>query len=180
MPEQPARAERTVLMRAALLLIALTGSAAAETVHDPEPDEFIGVDAYGTLGLGIAIDHEDTTPAANYDYTLRLGRTFRASSRWRPGGFLELHSFDLETFDAAIGPQVQLRLGEQLALQLRGGVGVGSEGTSALAGVQLGTYYLGASVTVRRSFDTGDVVVSANIEVIALLPVAIGIALGAK
>lgn len=144
-------------------------------------DDFIGPDAYGTLGLGVAIDHEPATaPAANYDYSLRVGHVVRASDRIRPGGFVELHSLDLELFDAAIGPQVQYRIGEQLALQLRAGVGLGSDGAHALAGLQLGTYYVGGSITARRSFDTRDVVVSANIEVIALLPAALAIALGAQ
>ncbi len=161
------------------LLLLASREAAAD-----EPDTFIGVDSLGMLGLGVVIDHEDSDPAASYDYTLRIGHVFRATDRWRPGGFLELHSFDLESFDAAIGPQLQYRISTgydgQLALQLRGGVGVGGEGTHALAGVHLGTAYVGASVTTRRSFDTGDIVVSMNIEILALVPVAIGIALGAK
>ncbi len=184
-------------MRSLAIVIALTGSAAADTVYseqmvDPKPTEpvdhepFISLDAYGKFGVGFAIDEGDamsserTTPAANYDYNLRFGKTLRATDFWRPGGFVEIHSFDFETFDAAIGPQVQLRLGDQLAVQLRGGVGAGSEGTHAVAGVQFGNWIIGASINARRSFDTGDVVVSVNVELMALIPVALGIALAEK
>lgn len=160
-------------MRSLAIVIALSSTAHA--------DDFAGADALGSLGLGLAIDHEPTTaPAANYDYSLRVGHVVRASDRIRPGGFVELHSLDLELFDAAIGPQLQYRIGEQLALQLRAGVGLGSDGTHVLAGVQLGTYYLGGSITARRAFDTHDVVVSMNIEVVALLPAALAIALGSQ
>lgn len=144
-------------------------------------DDFVGIDAYGTLGIGVAIDHDPSgiTPSASYDAALRLGRTLRATDRWRPGGFVELHGLDLERFDAAIGPQLQFRVRGQVALQLRAGVGLGEDGTHALAGLHFGSYTLGVSATARRWFDTGDVVVALNLEVLALVPVALAIALGA-
>jgi hypothetical protein len=132
------------------------------------------------LGLGPAIDHDPPAhvPAASSDQSFRVGTTFRATDRWRPGGFLELHALDLEIFDAAVGPQVQMRIGEQLAVQLRAGVGLGDDGGHALAGISFGTYLIGASVNARRFFDTKDVVVSINIEVMALVPAALAIAFG--
>lgn len=157
-------------MRLALVLVLWSHAAAA--------DDFLGPDSLGTAGLGVAIDHDPPTGlAANYDYSLRIGKTFRATDRLRPGGFFELHSLDFEAFDAALGPQLQLRLGDQLALQARGGLGIGTDGMHALAGMQLGTYYFGASITARRVFDTHDTIVSLNIEFIALLPAALAIAL---
>lgn len=166
-------------MRSVLLVIAMTSTAVADGYFEAD-EPFVELDGYGTAGLGFAIDDDARSPSASYDYTLRWGKTFRASRAVRPGGFLEIHSFDFATLDAAVGPQVQLRLFGQYALQLRAGVGTGSDGTYALAGAQLGSWILGTSVTARRWFDSRDTVVSLDVEICAALPFMLALALGAK
>jgi hypothetical protein len=71
-----------------------------------------------------------------------------------------------------------MRLGDgEAALQLRSGVGVDSDGHKhAEVGGQVGMWAIGIGMTARREFDTGDTVVSLNVELTALtalLPVGI-------
>src|SRR5688572_25001364 len=130
-----------------LLIVATLGSvaSAAPTVYSEEPvplpagqsesDQaqfFVGLDDYSKLGFGVAVDRGEVMRTAHYDFSLRLGKVFYVTPRWRPGGFVELHSLDLDTFDATIGPQIQRRLGAEAAVQLRAGVGIGSEGAHTL------------------------------------------------
>ena len=63
---------------------------------------------------------------------------------------------------------------------LRGGVGSGSDGTHALVGIQFGNPVIQGSLTARRTFDSKDVIVSATIDVMTLLPALPFIALFAK
>lgn len=57
----------------------------------------------------------------------------------RPGLFVELHTIDFDTLEAAIGPQLQLWLFDTTSVQLRGGAGITGDGRS---NVELSTVLL--------------------------------------
>lgn len=155
-------------MRLAIIAVVLVASSVARA---DDRDDFLPLDMLGQVGLGATITNDRYIDADHFDGTLRFGKTWRATDRWRPGAFVELHTISFDTLDAAIGPQVQMRVGDYAALQLRGGVGVDSDGqTHALVGAQFGMSIIAAGVTARRSFESGDTVVSVNVELTAALP----------
>jgi hypothetical protein len=146
----------TRLLILALVCIATPASA----------DSFEPLDQLGQVGLGAARHGDDLT----FDGNLRIGHSVHATGPIWAGGFGELHTFGFDTYDLSIGPQAQLRLSDLFAVQLRAGVGIGSDGPQAIVGGQFGTWLMGASVTARRSFDTDETIVSFNVELTALLP----------
>lgn len=143
-----------------LALVVLATPAAA--------DSFAPLDQLGQLGLGASQqDAKDLT----FDGNLRIGHSVHATGRLWAGGFGELHTFGFDTYDLSFGPQAQVQLSDLFAVQLRAGVGIGSDGPQAIVGGQFGTWLLGTSVTARHSFDTDATIVSFNVELAALLPV---------
>lgn len=142
-----------------LAVLAVASPASAE--------EFEPLDQLGQIGLGGSMTGGEAT---RFDSTLRLGHSRHATSRLWAGGFGELHTLGFDTWDFSIGPQAQLRLTDLVAVQVRTGLGAGTEGTHALVGAQLGTWLAGANVTARREFGSGEVAVTVNVELAALLP----------
>lgn len=142
-----------------LLVLALVCIATPAAAESFEP-----LDQTGQVGLGASLDEH------RFDGNLRIGHVVRASGPLWAGGFVELHTIGFDTYDLSIGPQAQLRMSDLWAVQLRAGLGIGSDGPQAIAGAQLGTWIIGTSVTARRSFDTDATVISLNLELSALLP----------
>ncbi|HEU0032068.1 MAG TPA: hypothetical protein VFQ53_15650 [Kofleriaceae bacterium] len=164
----------------ALALLAVPAIAHADAndrniEHDYEP-----IASIGQLGFGVVGDHcLESDGGCPFDGTFQLGKVWAPIDRVRPGGFLELRTVGFDTFEAAVGPQVQLRLRDQLGLQLRAGVGGVADGDSyALAGAQLGTQHVGFSITTRRDFETHEMTTSAQLHIsslVAVFPFAVGI-----
>jgi hypothetical protein len=155
-----------------LLMILATASPAAAD------DPFIPLGAYGQFGVGVTTRADDPVQddpgGMSFDGTFRAGKVWRAHDRVRPGGFFEVRSVGFDTFEAAIGPQVQLRVGDSFGLQLRAGLGGVAEADNyALVGLQAGNWLAGVSVTARRAFDEPATTVSMNVELstaVLLLP----------
>jgi hypothetical protein len=136
-----------------LLPLALVAAASSTSLADDEPAPFEAIEQFGRIGIGM-VRYNDATGMDHrygFDGSLRFGKVWRATDLVRPGFFFELRTVNFDTFEPAIGPQTQFRLGKTLALQLRGGVGAEANGRSfALGSVAVGTSWLGMSVTARR------------------------------
>jgi hypothetical protein len=170
----------TVLTLVALAAPATSFADDTETTAPYEP-----IDQFGQIGLGVVRRDVMTGDRFGFDGTLRFGKVWRATDLVRPGFFFELRTVDFDTFEAAIGPQTQFRLGKTTAIQLRTGVGAEAEGRSyALGGVAVAHKWVGMSVTARRMFGDEterETVISANLEVpaiVALFPIGIIYLLG--
>ena len=83
--------------------------------------------------------------------------------------FGELHVY-FSDIDVAFGPQLQIPIAEITRVQLRAGVGAGPDTSPyALAGVQLAHVFIGGTLSARRSFETGEVAVSFDVEIQPLM-----------
>jgi hypothetical protein len=148
------------------------GISSSDSSDDNKEDEFLSLGAIPQIGIGINLT--DTAP--RFDGTLRGGKVFRMTKHLHAGGFVELHTLNFDGFDAAIGPQVQIELGNTFALQLRGGVGAAADhGSFGVVGAQIGNFITGVTVSARRPLDgSGPTEFSANVELssaLLLLPV---------
>lgn len=129
-------------------------------------DDFLSLGSIPQIGIGVNMAGD----SPRFDGTLRGGAVFRLNKHLHAGGFLELHTVSFDGFDAAIGPQLQIQLGETAAIQLRGGVGSSPNyGAFTVVGAQVGNAIGGISVTARRPLDGGPTEFSANIEVASAL-----------
>jgi hypothetical protein len=153
-----------------IVVVAVLAASSVAQASDGKEEEFMPLDRFGQLGFGASLRNDPFLDVNRFDGSFRIGHVRRVANRIYPGGFFELHTVGFDTYDAAFGPQVQLRLGNEAAVQLRGGVGAGTEGTHATVGGQIGMWFIAGGVTARRSFDTHETVVSVNLELTAVLP----------
>jgi hypothetical protein len=122
------------------------------------------------LQLGVGIASVDSEPReTRFAAMARLGVTWRTRDNLFAGGFLEAHTIAFDTFDASVGPQLQLRPSETSAIQIRAGVGSSSAGSFATGGVSVGNLFAGVGVTARRAFDGGTLDVSVTFELQPLM-----------
>ena len=149
----------------ALLVVALSSAAHADDKSEQEQrddDNFIPLGIAPELGAGVAVNHGNKV---GFDGTLRWGLTGRLADWFRPGAFVDVHTVNFDTMDAAIGPQVQTRLSGDNALATRVGVGVDTNGTKfVLGGLQYGNALLNVGVT-GRAYDDGHSEIAATLNV---------------
>jgi hypothetical protein len=142
------------------LLIAITTSSVASA------DDYIPLGNYGQIGLGFAyrFDAEDRDRSL-FEGTLRVSPAWQVTDQLFAGGFVEVRTPGFDGFEAYIGPQAQLRIGDVWGLQARAGIGAEADGQGcAVAGLQLGNVLLGGTVTARRYFDDDRTELSFNLE----------------
>ncbi|GEM_PF-6266744 len=152
------------MKHAAIVVAILFASSSARADDDSTEDDFDPL--MFQLGIGFAArqDHD-----ATFDGTIRFGKVWGMGHHTYLGGFGEVHTFGFSSAEISFGPQLQYAFGDLPRLQLRGGIGGGGDGLVALAGVQLGTGFIGATVTGRRNLDTDEMSLSVNIEVQPLM-----------
>jgi hypothetical protein len=140
-------------------------------VEEETPEEKVYLPlsfSFPTIGLGMVMRgaNEMDLGKRAFDGTFRWSPGWNVHERLRLGGFGELRTASFDTLEAALGPHVELAISELWAVQLRGGLGGGSDaGSYATAGVHAGLPFAGLSVTGRRYFDDDHVEVSINLEV---------------
>ena len=165
-------------MKLATLLVAvsisLSSTAFADEAEDEQRDEenFLPIGFFPQVGAGFVAR---AGGEADFDGTIRWSPSKRVAPRTYAGAFLEMHTISFDTYDFAIGPQMQYRIGKDFAVQARAGVGSQMEGEQfAVAGVQIGNFLVGATLTGRHYFDDDRTEISINAElnaVVALIPV---------
>jgi hypothetical protein len=160
----------TLIAAASILTVSSTARAdEAEDARRAE-EEFLPIALFPQIGVGLVSQDGDTA----FDGSLRWSPSWKVVPRTYVGGFIEARTISFDSLDFAVGPQVQYRIGENLAVQGRAGVGAEMEGERfAVAGITLGTFLAGATVSGRRYFDDDRYEVSVNLEVtgaIVLLP----------
>ena len=147
---------------AAILWLSLAALAPGVAFADDDNEDELW---FGSFGLGVVRSTaRDARADYGFDGTFRVGRTGHATRRLRLGGFVEIRTVDFETFEAAGGPQLQLRFGDSRSVVLRAGVGSEAEGDSyGLFGFSFKGAVVGASVAARRTFDR-ETALSVNFE----------------
>ena len=149
---------------AAASLVTVSSTARADEAEDEQraEEEYIPMGVFPQIGIGV-------TNGGAFDGSVRWSPSWKLARRTHVGGFLDMRTTSFDTLDFAIGPQVQRRIGKgDFTVQARAGVGSEMEGEQfAVAGIQVGTFIAGATVSGRRYFDDDRYEVSINFEITA-------------
>ena len=153
---------------AALSIVTMSSTARADEAEDAQrvEQDFIPIGVFPQIGVGLVSQDSDTA----FDGSVRWSPSWRVVPRTYAGGFIEARTIGVDSLDFAVGPQVQYRLGKNLAVQGRVGVGAEMEGERfAVAGIQLGTFVAGTTVSGRRYFEDDRYEISVNLELTAAI-----------
>lgn len=170
----------TLIAAISIVTASTTARADDDEAERRAEEDFIPLGVFPQIGLGFATqisgDRNPITEDADFDGSVRWSPSWKVAPRTYAGGFLDVRTVNFDRVDFAVGPQVQRRIGKgDWAVQGRAGVGSEMEGEQfAVAGVQIGTFAAGVSVSGRHYFDDDRQEISVNLELtsaILLIPV---------